>query len=344
MSVVVEVTSLDELDGLDGVWDSLLSRMPQTSFFQSLDWLRCYWRHFGDRQSLRVMLVGDRDAIHGIVPLTLRPVQTLSGHLNALEFAGSERHNWGGPIGPHPGMTMSSVAKFLRKRRTDWDVVSLRSVDWGNDKLRAFQQACRFSGWQINAAPLAQIREVVITPEVERGTSPRPPVIKHGPRIRGDFSYARFRPDTTVDSTDTGWDFVEMCNAVLGQHTHRSDDDRRERNFFEDVHVDAVRLGKVDIGVLSSDGKPVAFHYGFHSGLDIDELITEHAANFPVRDILMQRLVEDSRSRGDRSYRFVDESPRRVLTRNRVAYAIESKTRVRRHVQKTNTATWAIRD
>lgn len=326
MSIVVEVRSLEELAGLDDVWDSLLSRMPQSSFFQSLTWLRSYWQHFGDRQSLRVMLVGDRESILGILPLTIRPLATPTGQLRVLEFAGSERHGWGGAIGPHPGMTMSAVAKFLRRQRANWDVTSFRSIDWNGDQLKSLRRSTQLIGQRFDLAPLAQLHEIQIGSDANaslmlKRQAARQAFVRAGQRV----DYQRFRPCTETDSTDTGWDMVELCNAVLKKNgAYQEGGDDRERLFFEDVHVDAVRLGHVDIGTLSINGEPVGFHYGYVWDNRVDELVSNCAT--PVRELLMQRLIADSTQQGDVAYRYVNESLQvtNPLATSRMIYALET--------------------
>jgi CelD/BcsL family acetyltransferase involved in cellulose biosynthesis len=55
---VSDVREINDLDGLAeyrSAWSDLLDQTPGASFFQSLDWLEVYWRHFGAGQKLRVL-------------------------------------------------------------------------------------------------------------------------------------------------------------------------------------------------------------------------------------------------------------------------------------------------
>ena len=52
-----EINHVDELTSLQEVWSELLSRTPQANFFQTLDWLLTYWKHFGATQRLRILVV-----------------------------------------------------------------------------------------------------------------------------------------------------------------------------------------------------------------------------------------------------------------------------------------------
>ena len=57
MAQVVEINDPAELAGYRLLWTKLYSETAGASFFHSLDWLETYWRHHGDRQRLRVLLV-----------------------------------------------------------------------------------------------------------------------------------------------------------------------------------------------------------------------------------------------------------------------------------------------
>ena len=47
MTSVREINDPAELESLRLTWNVLLSQTAGASYFQSLDWLQTYWRHFG---------------------------------------------------------------------------------------------------------------------------------------------------------------------------------------------------------------------------------------------------------------------------------------------------------
>ena len=57
MSEVIEINRIEDLAPYRLIWNSLLPQTRGASFFQSLDWLESYWRHFGQEQKLRVLIV-----------------------------------------------------------------------------------------------------------------------------------------------------------------------------------------------------------------------------------------------------------------------------------------------
>ena len=69
MPLTKEITDISRLDGYRTAWRELLRQTPGASFFQSLEWLEVYWKHFGKGKHLRVMIVEEDRQPIGILPL-----------------------------------------------------------------------------------------------------------------------------------------------------------------------------------------------------------------------------------------------------------------------------------
>ena len=77
----------------------LVGHDARGSFFQSLDWLRVYWRHFGAGQQLRVLVVTSCGEPMGIVPLVVRRETTRVGEVRVLTYPLDDWGTYFGPIG-----------------------------------------------------------------------------------------------------------------------------------------------------------------------------------------------------------------------------------------------------
>jgi len=86
MPTVCEVNHIEGLDDYRAAWHALLAQTPRASFFQSLEWLEAYWRHFGKHQKLRVLMVLDGGRPVGILPLVVRWETTKVGRLRFLTY------------------------------------------------------------------------------------------------------------------------------------------------------------------------------------------------------------------------------------------------------------------
>ena len=115
MAEVTEIRSIDDLDSYQLVWQSLLLKTRDATFFQSLDWLKVYWRHFGEDKQLRVLIISSAGETIGIVPLVVVTEPTRVGPVRFLTYP---LHDWGsfyGPIGPNPTASLMAAMRHLRE-------------------------------------------------------------------------------------------------------------------------------------------------------------------------------------------------------------------------------------
>ena len=129
MAQVVEINDPAELDGYQLLWSKLAGETAGASFFHSIDWLRTYWRHFGQRQRLRVLMVYAAGSPLGILPLVVRPERTRLGTLRVLTYPLADWGSFYGPIGPHPTATLLAGIGHVRRTPPDWDMIDLRWID-----------------------------------------------------------------------------------------------------------------------------------------------------------------------------------------------------------------------
>ena len=109
MSHVEEINDIFQLEGYRLLWNALLPQTRNATFFQSFDWLKVYWEHFGVGQRLRVLVVCSEGRPIGILPLVVRREKSRVGPIRVLTYP---LHDWGtfyGPIGPNPTATLIAV-------------------------------------------------------------------------------------------------------------------------------------------------------------------------------------------------------------------------------------------
>ena len=67
-----EVTTPAEFDGLRGEWNELVERLDLPSPFQSWEWNRTWWSHFGEGRSLLILVFRRAGRLIGIAPFFRR--------------------------------------------------------------------------------------------------------------------------------------------------------------------------------------------------------------------------------------------------------------------------------
>ncbi len=321
MITVHEINDVRELDASRAVWNALLSQTAAASFFQSLDWLQVYWRHFGADKRLRVLIVRANGKAIGIVPLMVRSQRRRLGTVRVLTYPLDDWGSFYGPIGALPAITLPAALDHLHRTERDWDLLELPWVDaLGNDggcTLRAFQQTkmpvsveawqtaaiinlAAFNGWRgYWASRTSRWRNNVRRSEKKLGDS-------------GRITYVRYRPHGAVqDDADPRWDWYDACERIAQASwqahsstgttlTHQS-----IRPFLRDCHRVAAEAGALDVNLLLLDGRPVAFNYAYQLGGYVFGLRTgfdSQATSEGAGSVLQARMIEDCFTRGDRTY------------------------------------------
>ncbi|MHB1038323.1 MAG: GNAT family N-acetyltransferase [Pirellulales bacterium] len=319
MSHVLEINDLEELGAYRLLWNSLLPETRDASFFQSLDWLEVYWRHYGRDQKLRVLVVFAGGRPIGILPLVVRTEPTRLGPVRVLTYP---LHDWGtfySPIGPHPTATLAAGLGHVRRTGRDWDLVDLRWIDaLGADRGRTVQ-AMRAAGFRPGRqiwtqAAMVDLRGTWAEYWAGRNARWRANVRRDERRLaeQGALTLLRYRPGgAAVGDGDPRWDLYDACEQIAGRSWQGSSETGTTlshasiREFLRETHAAAARVGGLDLNLLLWKGQPVAFAYNYHYRGNVSGLRMGFDAS-RCRDgagtVLQARILEDSFRRGDRLY------------------------------------------
>ena len=319
MAQVLEINQIDQLAQFRQEWGYLLRQTCGASFFQSLEWLEIFWRHFGRGQKLRVLVVLAGDRPTGILPLVVRSEATKVGRLRVLTFP---LHDWGsfyGPIGPDPDSTLAAGLEHLRRTRRDWDILELR---WqgapGTDPTQT-QRAMLTAGFQAYPTVWDHTAIVDLAGTWESYWSARKDAwlqrfrhVEHKLSEQGEISCVRYRPlGRPHDDGSPRWDLYDACEEIArrswqGAATNGTTLSHESvRGFLREVHEAAAAAGAVDLSLLLIDRAPVAFLYNYHYRGYVYGLRRGHDAERLWRGaghVLLAYTLRDSFARGDRVY------------------------------------------
>jgi CelD/BcsL family acetyltransferase involved in cellulose biosynthesis len=304
VSLVREINLIDDLAAYRQAWGELLARTRQATFFQSLEWLEIYWRHFAAAQHLRVIVAYDDDGRPtGIVPLTVRLESTKVGRMRVLTYP---LHDWGtfyGPIGPNPRQTLAAALEHVHRTPRDWDFLELRwlgqvvpcfdcnvismaggehdeSCSQAADAARADDtaQAMRDAGFQAYQTVYDRTYIVDLRTTWESYFAGHNRVWRRNYRHaekklseQGKITFMRYRPRGVAHAdADPRWDLYEACQAVARQSWQAKAVDGTTLShesiepFLREVHVAAAAAGALDVNLLLLDEKPLAYAYNYH--------------------------------------------------------------------------------
>jgi len=314
MTTVREISDPAELECLGPVWNDLLESTPGASFFHSLAWLQVYWKHFGARKRLRVLVVEEGQAIIGILPLVVRRARR-SEPFRALTHPLDGWGSFYGPIGPDPLTTLVAGLNYVRRAPRDWDIIELEFVDALVDNQHT-QKALARAGLEASCETQDTSAIVELAPHgswdgylTTRKKSWRKDLRKKESRLaeRGAVSYVRHRTNPTEGShEEPRWDLYDACvniSKASWQGKSRAGTSLNNRSaFYRDCFAAASRFGAIDVGLLLIDGIPVAYQYAYQYRGHISALKTGYDPGVAFEGagtIVQARTIADSIARGD---------------------------------------------
>ena len=143
---VEQIDDPNQFAGLREEWNKLALKTESAQFFQTHDWLTVYWKHYGQDQRMRILLVRDNDRIIGIVPLVIRYERRQVGNLATLTYPLDDWGSFYHPITTDAARTMSAVVHYLNQNQKDWQLLSWRWCDSNHPATTAIEAAMADAG------------------------------------------------------------------------------------------------------------------------------------------------------------------------------------------------------
>ena len=364
MAHVVEINEIEHLAYYRMAWKRLLGETRGATFFQSLDWLEAYWRHFGQDQQLRVLFVYEGDSVDGnslvgILPLVVR---TEVKNLIATRVLTYPLADWGafyGPIGPNTTATLLAAMRHIRETERDWDMIDMRWTSDGHRTETAMDQV----GLANERSVWCHSAQVEMSEGWDAYWAGRTSKWRNNHRRnlrklaeRGAVRYEHYRPaGATQGDSDPRWDLYEHCEQIAERSwqgtsttgttlTHES-----VRAFLRDVHEVAARTGALDMHVLYVDDRPVAYCYNYHVAGYVGGLRSGFDPEFASQGagtVLYMMALETSFAHGDDTYDFGPDYldvKRHITNQTRTSYCYSHYAPLNFAAQNTRTRRWLKR-
>jgi CelD/BcsL family acetyltransferase involved in cellulose biosynthesis len=271
------VEDVRALDALAPEWDALLAR-SDGSVFQSFEWLRTWWRHFGERRPgarLHVLTVRDGGALVGIAPLWIDATRLLgivpfrrllflghrdSDYLDVLAARGAE------------GACAEAIAAHLAARRRRFDVAVLEETSDRSRSGPLLAAALARRGFAVSRAPDSPC------PRTALGRTWEETVARFGQsdrrEIRRRLRNIQKEHRVELEVVPPGPDLAAAMREFVEMHQERwardgwwgAFADPALAEFQCDVAERLARRGWLFLAVLRVDGRRFAVNYGFSYG------------------------------------------------------------------------------
>jgi CelD/BcsL family acetyltransferase involved in cellulose biosynthesis len=316
---IEEINDIDELFRRREVWDSLLEQTRGALFFQTLDWLRVYWKHYGAGQKLRAIVVSSPDGPLGILPLVVRREGRRIGGVRVLTYPLEDWGSFYGPLGPQPAVTLAEGLRHVRRTRRDWDVIEMRWTAAGSDLDTATRDVMRQAGLQTyckerDKTALVRLGETFEQCEQAWTSKHRNNLRRQQRRLAksGELKCVTHRPaGAAAGDADPRWDLYDACTDIArrswqgSSQTGTTITHETVRDFLREMHGVASAAGGVAMNMMFLDGQPLAFAYNYHwRGYNFGLRIGYDAAlsRDGVGNVLTVNSIKSACQHGDHTY------------------------------------------
>ncbi len=319
MPHVLEINDIAQVADYRQAWHQLLAETRGASFFQTPEWLEVYWKYYGRGQKLRLLVVTDRGAPIGILPLTVTREPTRLGRLRVLTYP---LHDWGsfyGPIGREATATLVAAMQHIARTRRDWEVLDFRyvaseGIDAGrtHSALDMAGLEARESLWKETA--LLDLSMGWDAYWASRESNVRNNLRRHQKRLAeiGEVQLIRHRPrGEAFGESDPRYDLYDQCvqlASVSWQGTSTTGTTLSHpgvRDYFREAHAVAAQVGCLDMNLLKAGEQWVGFGYNYAYGGQVDGIRIGYDPQFTkmgAGNVLYLMMLQDCFERGDKQF------------------------------------------
>lgn len=317
------ITTTQQFESLRPVWEELYLSNANHTPYQSWEWNFAWWRHFGAKEALCLILIEDHDGVAGIAPFARR-TRFLGWPLPHLGFIGQKRTDYLDFIvraGAEP-VFFRELRECLQSLQQNWQFVELKDMpETSTNWPHLFREiSAAFPVFELD------LQRVCVTIPLTRDWESFLQTL--GKRTRKDVGYDRryfeknfsseFKIFTNSSAVFEGFrDLAHIYQARWAEEkgASRLAEDKVAR-FENEICEKFSKRGDFRLYVLYADGKPAAGLSGYVKNGKLFGDIYAHAPDlhkFSVGNVLLGRAIEDcivlglkelDLSRGDEAYKF----------------------------------------
>ncbi len=259
----------DEVAEIAPAWESLVSRVPTSSIFQTFQWNACWWNAFGGvNRPLVVLCYRGRELI-GIAPMMIsgRHQPSSQSH-QEIRFIGCSNF-----ASDYLDFIIDSDAPEALGALLDEIRHHLAKVD--RIELSHFPT---HSKNYVRTLEYLRVHDARVVVELEQeapcrilGNKEEDLKAANKSSLRRRYNFFKKSGDLQFRQCDSEAEILEYLNTFFEQHIARRDLtvsksqflDPRQKSFYRDLVSKLFSGGWLRFHVVLFDGEPIAFHFGF---------------------------------------------------------------------------------
>jgi CelD/BcsL family acetyltransferase involved in cellulose biosynthesis len=140
---MISVEKVDTLEGFDALrddWDRLLAKSDFRTIFQTFDWLRTWWKVFGDNKQMYILVIRQEDVVIGIAPFMLEEARSLGKSGRVIRFIGTPNVDYADIMAEDKEPVIAQVADYLMCNEADWTSIELGQVSERSSTMKTLKR------------------------------------------------------------------------------------------------------------------------------------------------------------------------------------------------------------
>lgn len=263
--------------GLDArSWNELARASATNTIFQTFEWMRSWWKVFGERYEPRFVTASDGAAVIGVAPLVL--TRGRWGR-RVLRFLGDGRADYCDFLSPRGEPQVVTALLDSALGGSDWDVLELSHVRADSENVAIVRDYCRQTGRALLLTNHFGCPTLLIEGHEENAAR-----VFNKASLRRRQNYFERTGQLSCRHFSTAAEVEPYLEAFFEQHVQRWArstkgslfNDSLNRVFYRELTANLDESGWLLFTAIEFNNRPIALHYGF----DYDGTITWYKPAF----------------------------------------------------------------
>ena len=314
---VREIRTTEELESIRPLWNALLMKSAAPVLYLTYDWLSTWWQCFQTpRKKLSVLAVFENDELVGIAPFVRTRAYWLGIPYVKMEFISMMRYalsptNISGTLdfiirADKHQEVIPAVMEFLLKKAWPWNYIRMHPLPSGSPSQKPLENAAGKIGFRFWKRPvfvnsIIRLNRPWTEYTAEVGRKFRKNIQGHEKRLQNN-GVLRYSELNAIEQLENGF------NSILSI-------ERRSWKWNKGIHIDAPvyrhfyrqlvevagKNGWLKLGIMSLDGKNIAYDLSLEFNRSIEGLKTsydEKYAHYSPGNVLIYHQLESVFQKG----------------------------------------------
>ena len=246
-------------------WNRTVSQSETNTIFQTYQWFHAWWKVFGGQHRLFFISLKDDEGIIGFAPLM---ITADNGSGRVVRFVGDDKADYlDFIITRRKNEVLRKILETVIMPGDKWDSILLNNIPEGSSTAAAIRRISEAQKLRV------LLDDRIICPALRiKGHEQAAARIANKVSLRRRSNYFHKNGRLRFFHVHSAQEAREYLPLFFEQHVERWSITEspslflkeKNRGFYEELFSSLIQQGWLLFSVVEFDGRPIAFHFGFH--------------------------------------------------------------------------------